>query len=431
MMGWKHAWLRFCHDRLGAVTPLLGISMIALTAATGVAVDLGRAGVAKARLVSALDAAGLAVGARVTTSDAAAEARRYVLANFASGYAGATIGEVTATVSSDKKTISLTASATLPTAFMKLVGTKTIGVSAATEITRSTTGMELALVLDTTGSMSGSMNALKSAANSLVDTLFGSDTVADNLFVSVVPFSQAVNIGTSRSTWVNFNNNKKANWKGCVMARDDGLDQTDQPPSSSSYKFEDYYYPYYGGSLYCPSELQPLTNVKSTVKSAISSMSAAGNTHINLGAVWGWRALSPSWRGYWGSLSWEGVTVPLAYDTDKMEKVVVLMTDGDNTMSSLIYTAYQYLKDKKLGTTSASAAEKELDSRLSTVCTAMKQQGIIVYTVAFNDPSNSTKSLMQNCATMTSYYFDAGNSAALATAFATIGDALSNLRVSK
>lgn len=405
--------------------------MIVLIVSAGVAIDVGRAVLAKARLVSALDAAGLAVGVRVTTSDAAAEAKRYVLANFASGYAGATVGAVTATVSSDKKTISLSASATLPTVFMKLVGSTTIAVGAATEITRSTTGMELALVLDTTGSMSGSMTALKSAANTLIDTLFGSDTTAENLFVSVVPFSQTVNIGTARSSWVTFSNNKKANWKGCVMARDSGLDQTDQPPSASSYMFADYYYPNYGGSLYCPSALQELTNVKSTVKSAITAMSAAGNTHINLGAVWGWRTLSPSWRGYWGSLAWGGVTLPLAYGTDKMEKVVVLMTDGDNTMSSSVYTAYQWLKDKKLGTTNASTAETELDSRLSTVCTAMKEQGIIVYTVAFNDPSSSTKTLLQSCATTTSYYFDAGDSAALATAFATIGDALSNLRVSK
>jgi len=43
------------------------------------------------------------------------------------------------------------------------------------------------------------LTALKSAANSLLDTLFGDKTTAENLYVGIVPFSQTVNVGTSHT----------------------------------------------------------------------------------------------------------------------------------------------------------------------------------------------------------------------------------------
>ena len=53
-----------------------------------------------------------------------------------------------------------------------------------------------------------------------------------------------------------------------------------------------------------------------------------GGTMANLGLAWGWRVLSPKWRGRWdGDLPEE---LPLDYETPNMEKVVVLLTDGNN-----------------------------------------------------------------------------------------------------
>ena len=53
-----------------------------------------------------------------------------------------------------------------------------------------------------------------------------------------------------------------------------------------------------------------------------------GGTMANLGLVWGWRVLSPRWRGLWdGDLPDE---LPLAYAEQNMEKVVILLTDGNN-----------------------------------------------------------------------------------------------------
>jgi len=421
---------RFGRSNQGAVAPLIAIVMLALIGCMGFAIDVGRSVLVRARLVDALDAAGLAVGARLSTTDYSADALKFVSANFKGGYAGATVTKVTATANSTKSVISLSATATVPTIFMKIFGQKSVTVNAASEVTRSSTGLELVMVLDNTGSMdqSGSMPSLRKSANDLIDILFGGESIGTNLYVGLVPFSQAVNVGTSRTSW--FTGTKPfIGWTGCAMARTAPLDQTDDPPATTSTKFT---YPDLVKSLTgafnsnCPKEVTPLTNVKSTVTTAVNAMTANGNTHINLGAAWGWRMISPRWRGYWGSS-----TLPLDYGTKNMSKAVVIMTDGDNTMTGATYSAYGDIAEKRLGTDNEYLAKLELNKRLSAVCSSMKSKGIIIYSVAFDNPEATTKSLLQNCATSAAYYFDAGNQTALNTAFRTIGDSLSNLRVSK
>src|SRR4029453_14863798 len=64
------------------------------------------------------------------------------------------------------------------------------------------TKMEVVMVLDNTGSRDAKVggtkkiDALKSASNTLVDILFGKDTQSKFLKISVVPFANAVNIGS-------------------------------------------------------------------------------------------------------------------------------------------------------------------------------------------------------------------------------------------
>lgn len=451
--------VRFAKDRDGAVAPLLGIMSLVMVGCMGIAIDVGRANLVRARLVNALDAAGLAVGARLSTANYQGDALRYVSANFRTQYAAATVTDVTAVPNADKTAIVLTATATMPTAFMKLFGQNTVTVKATTEIARASQGLELVMALDNTTSMSGSMTALADSANSLVDILFGGNAVGQRLYIGLVPFSHTVNIGKAQAAWTNttYTNSLDwgpggpSTWAGCVEARLSGLDQTDTPPSSSANLFKAYYAPNSatnnwitqflifktynittakGPNVYCPTEMTPMTSSKSKIKDGITAMTAAGNTHVNLGAIWAWRMLSPNWRGYWGG-DMATYQLPLNYGASNMQKAAVLLTDGENTMNSTTYTAYGMLSDGRLGTTNAAAAVSALDARLTSACNSMKAKGVVVYTIAFNNPGSNIKSLLQNCATSLSYYFDAGDTASLKTSFQAIGDSLSKLRVSK
>lgn len=242
-------------------------------------------------------------------------------------------------------------------------------------------------------------------------------------------------------------------WNGCVMARSGGNDLTDTSPTAAP--FSPFHWERYtGGSSswmhnrYLPSriretsssgargpnrgcvtEVRPHLTARGDVDEAIDDMVSHfwGYTHIPLGLVWGWRLLSPDWRGLWGN-----VDLPLDYDEPLSDKVVVLLTDGINTADSNIYTAYGWLADGALGTTTTQATAS-LNQKLSTICTAMKNEGIVIYAITFevpeSDEGRTIRTLFENCATSPGHYFNSYGGGQLNTAFRTIANQLSNLRI--
>lgn len=494
----------------GGVMPLIGLSLIAITCSMGLAIDIGRGQIVEAKLYNSIDTAGLAAGAKISNVNVQTEVEKFVTSNFPNGYAGATVSNVVGTVSSDGKTITVTATATLPTTFMRILGYEWMTVNATSEVTRSITGLEAVLVLDNTGSMDGSgITNLKTASKLLLDNLYGDENTVDKLFVGIVPFSQAVNIGSSRSSWLASGSLDAldwgpTSWAGCVRGRSDNsapeYDTTNDLDTVE--KFQPYYWPddsdndwiqtvyamapdvgpdYFefardipnfspmpvhhrgggcrrrcgggddddedptpvtvysdglgadiGPNKNCPREVTAMIQSKSTLKTEIDAMTAQGYTHIGLGAAWGFRMLSPSWRGKWGG-EMDTNNLPVDYTEPMMNKAAVIMTDGDNRYGSNAYTAYGYRSEGNLsGYTGGDSAEGELDSRLSATCSAMKAAGINVYTVTYGtDVSTSTKTLMRNCASNIDFFFDAPSGSSLGSAFQQIGDSLSELRVSK
>lgn len=510
-------WIRrLVRSAQGSTLVVVALAAMAVVGSVGVAIDVGRSQMVAAKLQSSVDAAGLAAGATLNTANLGAVATKYVQLNFSQGIIGATLGQVTTTLSNDNKKLTVVATAELPTTVTHIFGKSKVTVNASTEITRSNKGLELAMVLDTTGSMAGTkLTALKTAAHDLTDILFGTGATADNLWVGLVPFTMAVNVGASHTDWLDAAHFAgldwaTTSWGGCVDARySAGRDITDDPPFDLAHagaavpaapyeRLKAFYWAddannnwegssssstkvcnkkascvcgatyvcacntvgyattcttcsgfgssasctattttrtfsissTKGPNKYCPSSITPLTNVKATVSNGIDALVANGNTHVNLGAVWGWRLISPRWRGYWGG-TMNTNNLPLDYNAPLMSKAVIIMTDGTNTMSSNVRSAYGYLSEGHLGTTTASLAEDKLDTKLTSVCNAMKTQGIIVYTVLFQESDNTIKTLLRNCATNPDYFFDSPTEDALKTAFHTIGDSLANLRISK
>lgn len=504
----------FCRVEQGMTLPLLAISMVAITGMVGVAIDTGRMQLVQSKLQFSLDAAGLAAGSTVSTATLNSEVAKYLGSNF-NGYLGATLTGTSATVDGSNTIITLSATATLPTSFLGIVGVTTITVTANSQISRAVTGLELILVLDNTGSMANSaggggskIQALQSAATTLVNSLFASNPPAGKLWVGIVPFSQTVNIGTGHPTWMNtvYDNaildtsgsttttdwGPSGSWGGCVDARLNGEDITDDPPVSGNTNtlFDAYYWisdslnpdgvsnsggnnwkykrwnrckngsctivnnscstsnshtctpisPGYssplntttaGPNYLCPQQVTPMTNDKTTLLNAINSMVAEGDTLINQGMQWGWNMISPRWQGFWGG-TMDANGLPLAYNTHGMTKVVVLLTDGTNTVDNSAHGAYWFLGDSRLGTTSGSTAVTDLNNKTLQLCTAMKNQGIYIYTIALGtDPTTAGLAMLQSCATASNYYFDSPSTSQLQGVFNSIGDSLANLRVSR
>jgi len=464
---------RFSSEESGMTLPIIAVSFFMMAGFVGTAVDIARIQLVQSKLSYSLDAAGLAAGATLNAADYNTEVTKYINVNYPAGYLGSSAADVGITLSDNNNTLNMTANTTVPTTFMNILGVSQVTVTASSQIKRTTSGLELALVLDNTGSMAGTkLNSLKTAANTLVGILFGGRSTTNNLWIGLVPFSQAVNIGTSHSSWMDsayFStlNWGPTSWMGCVDAHEvDDRDIADDPPSVAT--FRAYYSPSTDNRPYpnnnysqlnankwvtqrdtegnptqysingtsrgpnksCPQQVQLMTADQSTITNAINSMQAVGNTHIPLGLSWGWRMISPRWRGLWGG-EMDANALPLDYNTPHMNKAIVLLTDGANTMDNTNYTAYGYLSDGRLGTTYSSQAVNNLNSKLTSLCTSLKSNNVYIYTIALGNPGTSIQTLLRNCATSPLYYFNSPSESDLQTIFGAIADSLSNLRISQ
>jgi Flp pilus assembly protein TadG len=102
----KHMKRNLWKCQRGAVAPLVGVCVIMLVGAVGVAVDIGRGQVAQSKLQAALDSAGLAAGAIVgqnlTEENLKPEAEKYLNANFGGNTIVASISDFYMVLSEDK-----------------------------------------------------------------------------------------------------------------------------------------------------------------------------------------------------------------------------------------------------------------------------------------------------------------------------------------
>lgn len=515
---------RFVRDRRGTVAVFLAAGVLPLVAVLALATDAARGYMVKARLSQAVDAAGLAAAKVIfDDQDMRNDAKRFRDANFPPDFMGATITEWRVEkIGTLNDQLELRATASIPTSFMRALGVKEIKVSARTVVRRAVRGIELALVMDNTGSMGTTkMRQMKDAAKEMVDILYAGRETVPNFWVSLVPYTASVNIGNGvdRQAWLDWPAGMDATsyhpttWKGCVEARlENNGDQSELPkvdgvvagwkpyfwrstlvenftgetPTDGG-NFVDEIAPWRkdggmgrefrgdndwdpddpdtiderrsagnhgkGPNLGCGLAITPLVAEKTKVVDAINAMFSwsRGGTLGNIGLVWGWRTISPEWKGKWGDPN-----LPLPYEDDLMDKVVVILTDGVNQLwdwrdrlpgepwreshgvpfghrVTSDYTAYGRQNEARLGPgiDTYDEVQTEVNRRLTNTCNAMKAKDIMIYTITFKLADGPTKNLYKACATTEDHHFDAGTGGSLEDAFKAIGTELSNLRLAE
>lgn len=246
---------RFSRDEKGVVAIIFALALLPLLGAGGAAIDYSRAFIVQSRLANALDATALALGASNISDDQ--KLKEYGQQFFDANYPADKLGVPSAiVVTPTERYIRVTGSAQLPTSLMGVIGINKLGVSALAEVSRERKTIELAMVLDNSGSMSGSkLVALKQSANLLVDFVYNQGGIHNDLAkVALVPFSSSVNVGpqNQNSGWIdtqkrsplhgiNFNGKpnifnllntmRNTSWGGCVEARSYPMDVRDTPPN--------------------------------------------------------------------------------------------------------------------------------------------------------------------------------------------------------
>ena len=164
------------HRQRGAIAIMVAISMIVLLGVVGLAIDGGLAYLVKARLNAAVDSAALAGARAVTTGNNEAEQRAsakaaaedFFKANIPDNYllSAPKILSTTVTFKGGQAIIDVVADAKMPVSIMQVMGFESLTPVATAQTIRN--DLDMALVIDTSGSLSDSASVVRTSAKSFL-----------------------------------------------------------------------------------------------------------------------------------------------------------------------------------------------------------------------------------------------------------------------
>lgn len=189
-------FLRRFRGESGAVAIWFAVMALPMAVMAFGLVDLNRASVEKRHLQDALDAATLLVARSTADTDSEAQTMgAAALTAQLTGMGDATLASSSFKIAGTRIVSTATASVVPVIANLWLQGDMTIGAQA--EVSRASTNLEVALVLDITGSMRGAKIAdMRTAAADLVDTVVSTTQTPYYSKAAIIPFSVGVNLGT-------------------------------------------------------------------------------------------------------------------------------------------------------------------------------------------------------------------------------------------
>jgi Flp pilus assembly protein TadG len=174
----------------------MAVFLTCLCIFVGLAVDTGRAYVVQAQLSKAVDGAALGAARMLNSGNPRNEAATIYRANFPDGWFGTSSStdpsatsfyQMNTISSSGINVVTVTASATIPTTFMKLANFSELTVHATGEATRRM--VDLSLVIDVSSSIGWRWQYVRAAAQTFVDSF---DANADRL--SLIFFSNGARV---------------------------------------------------------------------------------------------------------------------------------------------------------------------------------------------------------------------------------------------
>ena len=214
---------------------------------------------------------------------------------------------------------------------------------------------------------------------------------------------------------------------GCVTERVGAEAYTEAAPTGAS-SWVGRHYPNISGTCIADT-IQPLSDNAATLKSQIDDFEVSGSTAGQIGIAWGWYMVSPNWNTLWPS---NGAA---AYNSAETLKAVVIMTDG------AFNTPYcSGVISRQAGSGSgANSAKIDCDAtngdpfaQSRALCTAMKAQGVIVYTVGFSITAGTDEAqVLADCASTPVNVFLPATGGDLSEAFAAIGRDITRLRIAR
>lgn len=410
----KRSALSFRSEQRGSMAMLFAATVATIGLAIGSAVDYGSAAKVQSRMNGAADAASLA-GAKLLSSGVRdpAKIRDEVTRNFDVNFAAETARGIkhdplVVAMDPDSGAVSVKVTGRVPTAFMSIAGIDTMSIGSASTSQIDSDKIEVAMMLDVTGSMDWyttdgqhKIAALRVSAKDLVDTLFSNVPAnTDRVKIGLAPFASAVNAGVYAAQ---VSTSPKTS---CVIERANTAAQASDMSGRASRMLPASFYG-------CPAAaVMPLSTDASAIKNQISKLSPGGSTAGHLGTAWASYLLSPKWADVFPA-----GRVGSAYNTGKVKKIAILMTDGQyNTVGESM------------------GRDAQSNALALASCGEMKKNGVTVYTIGFAMTGmTGAKQVLQDCASEVDgkpAFYDAENAAALGAAYDDIANRILKIRVS-
>ena len=210
----------YLQDRRGSVVPMFALAILPVVGLIGAAVDYSRANSIRSGVQGALDATALAMAKlapTLTQTELETKSSAYFQALFS--HPEGKVPTVTPTyTTSGGSQLTLTVSTSVDTTFMKVMNYTNLGIKSTATVKWGNQRLRVALALDTTGSMAsaGKIDALKTATKNLLDQLKAAASVDGDVYVSIIPFSKDVNVGTGNrdADWLHWDDGTDKSWDG-------------------------------------------------------------------------------------------------------------------------------------------------------------------------------------------------------------------------
>ena len=262
------------------------------------------------------------------------------------------------------RTVHASMDESIGTYFFRFFDYDTLGMKIESQATERVEDIEISLVLDVSGSMGWSasdgsgikMNALKTAASDFVDAVL-SEAEEGRVSISIIPYAQKVNVGPDLLR--QYNATQEHSYSNCVDFSSQDFDSLAVYPEAEiqrtgHFRNSNRSYPNQGNKTYgnwvCRTDpgfkITPLSSNATELKANIQNLYPDGTTSIEIGAKWGLALLDPSAQEPVSALVSEGIVHPAfsgrphPHNADNNMKVLVIMTDGENTEEQQLRPGY-------------------------------------------------------------------------------------------
>lgn len=470
---------RFWQNEEGNIAMIVAMMLVPMVGTIGAGVDFMRAVSLRGELQASVDSGALAAANLQSTGDIATIVDQYVDSNLArhTDFLATVTVTVEEEVAINSKTVDVTASGHIDTYFLGLLGIETLDVTASTSATESMQNVEISLVLDISSSMRGSkLTNLKTAASNFVTQMLDDDS-RDVTSISLIPFGGTVNIGedmfdefAANPLTSNVNPSESDYDIGSNVTSSHFLfpghgDYCIEYPSdafsgdmlrTNDYGQVPHFWKWNRFNPWCPLDSSAAifnTNDVDVLTTQIDGMTMSDGTGMDIGTMWGLKALSPDWKGELGGDFSER---PAAYN-DETLKIMIVMTDGGITPQYRPedYRRYSTHTNRDEGTVatgngsgnqgnnnnqqtivsngnaSTPAEQNKAVGYFKRSCDEAQSSGAVIYTIGFKINANSLPDqMLKYCATDLSKYYHV-ESLDIESAFNSIAASVNALRITE